>query len=212
MIKQSLLTVLIVSSFNAMAAPLAYKDGMMGMADYSKTSTDLGFNYSVTAKDAIGITSVYQQTDSSSRTSLTNELAYTRLAHRWNLSDAQANVWLFLGAGEMKTNQSATTKPTVSPGIQVDYETTRIYGAATVKSSFANNASSINTSFRTGFSFYETNYDEAQPWLIIEARRMSFVSPKYEYTPMLRIIDKSYFLELGANLQGQPRINFMYTY
>jgi hypothetical protein len=63
-----------------------------------------------------------------------------------------------------------------------------------------------------GFSFYEANYDETQPWLIFEARRMSMVSDAYEVTPMLRLIHKRFFVEAGANLQGKPRLSFMYVY
>jgi hypothetical protein len=67
-------------------------------------------------------------------------------------------------------------------------------------------------SARAGFSFYEANYDETQPWIIVEARRMSMVSNAYEVTPMLRLIHNRFFIEAGANLDGQPRLSFMYVY
>ncbi len=51
-------------------------------------------------------------------------------------------------------------------------------------------------------------WDEAQ----VEARRMTFVSKQYEFTPMVRVIHKRYFVEAGANLSGQLRFNFMYNY
>lgn len=73
-------------------------------------------------------------------------------------------------------------------------------------------ASSNITTARLGASFYEVDYDEPQPWIVIEARRMTFVSKQYEYTPMLRIIHNRYFVEAGASLSGQIRFNFMYNY
>lgn len=41
---------------------------------------------------------------------------------------------------------------------------------------------------------------------------MSMVSNAYEVTPMLRLIHNRFFVEAGANLNGQPRLSFMYVY
>jgi hypothetical protein len=65
---------------------------------------------------------------------------------------------------------------------------------------------------RAGFSFYETDYDETQPWLIVEARRMRGLSDSTEITPMLRLINKRYFVEVGVNQMKQARFNFMYIF
>ena len=51
-----------------------------------------------------------------------------------------------------------------------------------------------------------------QPWLILEARRMRGLSGKTEITPMLRFIDKRYFVEVGVNNMKQGRFNFMYIF
>ena len=99
-----------------------------------------------------------------------------------------------------------------SPGIQVDYETTRIYASATARLYRADGIHHDYASARLGFSFYEVDYDETQPWLIVEARRMNDLSDKTETTPMLRLIHKRYFVELGVNNSAQGRINFMYIF
>lgn len=65
---------------------------------------------------------------------------------------------------------------------------------------------------RAGFSFYETHYDETQPWFILEARRMRDLSDQLELTPMLRLINKGYFIEGGVNNSRQIRFNFMYIF
>jgi copper chaperone CopZ len=51
---------------------------------------------------------------------------------------------------------------------------------------------------RGGFSLYEVDYDEIQPWLIVEARRMRGLSDKTEITPMVRLIHNRYFVEFGS--------------
>jgi hypothetical protein len=87
-----------------------------------------------------------------------------------------------------------------------------LYASANARIYVADGITNNIVSARTGFSFYEANYDETQPWLIVEARRMSMVSNAYEVTPMLRLIHNRFFVEAGANLDGQPRVSFMYVY
>ena len=82
--------------------------------------------------------------------------------------------------------------------------TARLYRAPGVNHDFA--------SVRAGFSFYEVDYEETQPWLIVEARRMRGLSEKIEVTPMLRLISNRYFVELGVSNTKQGRFNFMYIF
>jgi hypothetical protein len=199
-------------SFTAKAAPMGFKDSWMTMGDFSKTFREQTVNYALTPRDAIGVTSTYMQTNNYSQSQLNNELTYTRLVKRWNMPEAQANIWFIGGVGETTGNYFGGTKATVSPGIQADYETTRIYASANARIYVADGITNNVVSARTGFSFYEANYDETQPWLIVEARRMSMVSTQYEVTPMLRLIHNRFFVEAGANLHGQPRLSFMYVY
>jgi len=199
-------------SFTAQAAPMGFKDSWMTMGDFSKTYRELTANYALTPRDAIGLTSTYMQTDNQSQSQTNNELTYTRLIKRWNMPNAQANIWFIGGVGETTGSFFNGAKATVSPGMQADYETTRLYASANARIYVADGISNNIVSARTGFSFYEANYDETQPWLIVEARRMSMVSNAYEVTPMLRLIHNRFFVEAGANLDGQPRVSFMYVY
>lgn len=92
-----------------------------------------------------------------------------------------------------------------------DYETTRIYLAATARLYRARGLNHDYASVRAGFSFFEADYDEIQPWLVVEARRMRDLSDKTEITPMLRLVHKRFFFEAGVNNSRQARANFMYT-
>jgi hypothetical protein len=80
----------------------------------------------------------------------------------------------------------------------------RLYRAEGINHDFA--------SARLGFSFYEVDYDEIQPWFVVEARRMRGLSDKTEITPMLRLVHNRYFVEAGVNNSRQLRFNFMYTF
>src|SRR5689334_17754283 len=122
------------------------------------------------------------------------ELNYTRLLQRWNLPHAQANVWFFAGAGAITGNDFDGSRLALAPGLQVDYETTRVYVAATARLYRAPKLNHDFASLRAGFSFYEVDYDEVQPWFIVEARRMRGLSDKAEITPMLRLVHKRFFV------------------
>jgi hypothetical protein len=208
----TLLIISLLASLTAHAAPMGFKDSWMTMGDFSKTYRELTANYALTPRDAIGVTSRYMQTNNHSQSQINNELTYTRLIKRWNMPEAQANIWFIGGVGETTGNYFSGTKATISPGIQADYETTRLYASANARIYIADGITNNIVSARTGFSFYEANYDETQPWLIVEARRMSMVSDAYEVTPMLRLIHNRFFVEAGANFHGQPRLSFMYIY
>ena len=194
------------------AAPMGFKNSWMLMGDFSKTYQEFGLNYAATANDAFGISASAMQTDNSVSKQQNLEAVYTRKLARWNMPEAQANIWFIGGLGSTTGNTFLGSKVMASPGIQMDYETTRFYSMASARVYVAQGATSNITTARLGASFYEADYDEPQPWIVIEARRMTFVSKQYEFTPMLRIIHKRYFVEAGANLSGQLRFNFMYNY
>jgi hypothetical protein len=44
---------------------------------------------------------------------------------------------------------------------------------------------------------------------VLEARNMNGLSDKIEVTPMLRLINKRFFVEAGMNTDYKPRFNFM---
>jgi hypothetical protein len=194
------------------AAPMGFKNSWMIMGDFSKAYQEFAVNYATTANDAFGFSTSAMQTDNSVSKQQNAEAVYTRKLVRWNMPEAQANIWFIGGLGATTGNTFVGTKAMASPGIQVDYETTRFYSMASARVYAAEGATSNITTARLGASFYEVDYDEPQPWLVIEARRMTFVSKQYEFTPMLRVIHNRYFVEAGATLSGQWRFNFMYNY
>jgi len=104
------------------------------------------------------------------------------------------------------------TRTMVSPGLSADWETTRLYVSATARLFRASGLNHDYGAVRAGFSFYEVDYEETQPWLIVEARRMRGLSHRTEITPMLRLIHNRYFIEAGVNTMKQPRFNFMYIF
>lgn len=195
-----------------LAAPMGFKDSWMAMGEFGPNWRELYANYAFTPRDAFGASGLYMRSDDKSRTRDLLEVTYTRLVARWNDRDAQSNLWFVGGVGSLRGNDLSGAKTMLTPGVQYDYETTRLYFAATARLYRAPGIRHDYASARAGFSFYEVDYEETQPWLIVEARRMRGLSDKVEITPMLRLINKGYFIEVGVNNSRQARFNFMYIF
>ena len=191
---------------------MGFKDSAMAMGDFSPNWQEAFANYAITPRDALGASTLYMRSDDESKSRQLADATYTRLVERWNLPQAQANIWFLGGLGNLTGNDFVGSKTMASPGIQLDYETTRLYTSAAARLYRADGINHDYASARLGFSFYEVDYDEIQPWLVVEARRMAGLSDKTEVTPMLRLIHNRYFIELGVNNNAQGRINFMYIF
>lgn len=200
------------SLHTAHAGPMGFKDSWMAMGDFSPNWQESFVNYAITRNDAIGLEGLVARSDDQRLSRQAVGLIYTRLLKRWNWPQAQANVWFIGGLSSIKGKDLASDRLMASPGLQLDYETTRVYLAASGRLYRALGVHQDYASLRAGFSFYEVQYDETQPWLILEARRMRELSDKTEITPMLRLIHKRYFIEAGYSNMQQARFNFMFIF
>jgi hypothetical protein len=204
-------TALLAGAMAAHAAPMGFKDSRMAMGDFGPNWREAWVNHALTARDAVGIGGLYMRADDDKRkTREVVEATYTRLIARWNAEHSQANVWFVGGLGAVRGSDFAGARTLWAPGLQVDYETTRVYVAAFGRLYRARDLNHDYAALRAGFSFYEAEYDETQPWLVVEARRMRGLSARTEITPMLRLINKGWFVEFGVNQERQGRFNFMY--
>ena len=201
-----------LASLSALCGPMGFKESWMSMGDVSPNWQEVFVNYALTARDAAGASALVMRSDDETKTRQFTEAIYTRLIRRWNMPESQAKIWFIGGIGNITGNDFSGSKTMASPGIQVDYETTRIYVAATARLYRAQGLNHDFASARAGFSFYEVDYDQTQPWFILEVRRMRGLTDKTEVTPMLRLIHNRYFVELGVNNASQARMNFMYIF
>lgn len=203
---------LLAAALSAAAAPMGFKDSTMAMADLSRGWREAWVNHALTARDAFGAGALEMRSDDGRLERRAVEVTYTRLVRRWNQPHAQANAWFLGGIGALRGNGLAGTRTLVAPGVQLDWETTRLYVAGTARLYRAEGVNHDYASLRAGFAFTEADYESTQPWLIVEARRMRGLSDETEVTPMLRLVHRRYFAELGVNQHGDARFNLMITY
>jgi hypothetical protein len=210
--KKLLIGIACVLAMPAFCGPMGFKESWMAMGDLSPNWQEVFVNYALTPRDALGASMLYMRSDDESKSRQLVDVTYTRLLKRWNFPQAQANIWFLGGLGPVTGNDFVGSKLMASPGVQADYETTRVYASATARLYRADSINHDFASARLGFSFYEVDYDEIQPWFVVEARRMTDLSNSTEVTPMLRLIHNRFFLELGVSNSSQGRINLMYIF
>ncbi len=204
----------------AHALPMASEGGVMAMIDtHSSGERDAAVNYAVTGRDALGVMAarwhervlhagVHPQHHERESAGLT----YTRLVQRWNLPQAQANLWFVGSVGRVQGHGWAGSRSFWSPAVKADYETTRVYAGAGVEPKRGDGLRHDTAWLRAGFSFYEVDYEQVQPWFIVEAKRTRDVGgARRELTPMLRLIHRGVFVELGRNREG-TQFNLMWAY
>jgi hypothetical protein len=193
--------------------PMGFKDAAMVMGESSSSTKDWMVNYSFTPADAVGVGYHLWKGDGKVPGMRVEHsgVSYTRLLQRWNTPGSQANIWFGVDAGSVTDALNFSgTKFGVMPSIQADWETTRLYALAFASTLRMRGGPQYDTfKAQAGFSFFEAEYDEWQPWLVVEVKHMPGMYAKPEVTPFLRVISNSLYIELGANLQGKPRVGLM---
>jgi hypothetical protein len=193
--------------------PMGFKDAAMVMGESSAQTKDWMLNYATSVNNAFGVSYHSWQGDAKTPRMRVDHsgVSYTRLVKRWNNAGSQANLWFGVDAGNSRDVVNFIgTRFGIMPSLQFDWETTRLYALASASTLRISGGLQYDTyKIQTGFSLFEAEYDEWQPWLVLEVKRMPGLFDKPEVTPFLRFISNSLYLEIGANLEGKPRFGLM---
>lgn len=205
------------------ALPMGHYESWMVMLDSTPDTRSLAANYAEWQTWAPGVTLRRWQEPVAHGASLLREsagLSLTHRLHRWNLPHAQANLWLVGDAGQVRSagghGRTAGKGGYGALAFMADYETTRVYFGGSVSALRGEDELRRDvTRLRTGFSFWEAEYEGIQPWLLLEAEatRYSAGSMREDtlFTPMLRFIHRRWFVEVGGNREG-GMFNLMFNH
>ena len=203
---------LIIFQSSIQAAPMSFKGSTTSMTTISKDYYSLESSYATTSKNSLGL-QAYESKGSGYKIR-SGELFHLRKLMRINGINSQTNLWLFTATGIMNVKKGLQDKnySFLSPTLQFDYETKRVYGLISHKVLRAGHENFDTSKIEAGFSFYETGYNETQPWLILKAKNTNSIFNKIEYTSTLRLINKAIFMDAGITTDGNPSLHLMYTF
>jgi hypothetical protein len=198
----------------ATAKPIAFADGTTVMGEYGAgTMQELQLFYAPRFDYSVGGGHVDFTSDEDGQREHINYIRLNWLARRWNLDDAQANVFVWGGAGSATGDRFDGTRLAGNAGLQVDYETRRVY--ASVKSDLQRSSEfsyRIDT-LQLGLAPYKHYYGGIATWFVLQARHYTGdLHSGIETAALLRLFKGGAWIEAGVtnagNLQAMAMFNF----
>ncbi len=139
------------------------------------------------------------------------------LLKRWNLEDAQGNIFTTAGAGT--TLYRGDMRPVVWTGVLADYETRRIFLSYEARLMYAKDLEkSAWQRARVGVAPTLGNYEDINTWLMVQVDRYDekhlsgkhfSTLPKTDATPLVRLMYKTFLMEGGVSLRGKFMFNWI---
>lgn len=189
----------------AQAHPVAYEGARQWISGVSGDAFNLEFYQSYTARTAWGFHSMaFDRAENDGFAAL----QHNWLLKRWNLSDAQANIYAGLGAGAAK-REGASAELAGVGFFRADYETRRIYTALEAKGMASEAFDRGVFSAEAGFAPYLAEFDELNTWFIIQAKHVTGMDGDVDIIPKLRFFKNNIFVEIGATHRGKPVASVM---
>lgn len=189
----------------AAAHPVAYEGARQFITGVSGKSANLEFYQSYTARTAWGLHAMAFERDEDDGFVA---LQHNWLLERWNLSDAQANIYAGVGAGAAK-REGESAGPAAVGYFRADYETRRIYTAIDVKAMASEPFQRVVAGAEAGFAPYLARFDQLNTWFIVQVKHVSGMEDDYDIIPKVRFFKDNIFLELGASHRGELVASFM---
>lgn len=191
----------------ATSNPVSFKDGWGIMPAYAPDWHDIQVNYSVTSREAIGLSEYYRNGEG--HTATFGILQGNYLLKRWNEIDSQANIYASLGAGgRHDTDEHAALAG--YGAVEADFETRRVYtllSGETLQSPGGVTFSRVRG--RAGIAPYKAPIEKLQTWMILQVDYMTEMEEEWTVTPLLRFFLNNYAIELGSSFKGEPYVAAM---
>lgn len=199
---------------SAIAKPIAYAQGTTVMAEYGAgTMIEAQAFYAPRYDFSVGGGHLELASDETSADRFINYARLNYLAHRWNLDDAQANVFVWGGLGSATGNTFSGTVLAENIGAQADFETRRVY--ASLKSDFQTSTAfshRIDT-LQLGLAPYKHDYGGLATWFVIQARDYTGgIHRGIDAALLLRLFKGGAWIEAGVTNDGKLQAMAMFNF
>jgi len=198
----------------AHAKPIAFSHGTTVMAEYGAgTMNEAQLFYAPKYFYSLGGGYLELTSDEDGRR---REITYARLNYlvkRWNRERAQANVFVWGGAGQAYLSELDDHEFAWNAGAQVDYETRRIYGSLKTDLHHSTGFTHRIDTLQLGVAPYKHDFDTLATWFVVQGRQISGgIHEGTEWALLLRLFKRSGWIEAGVTddgkLQAMAMVNF----
>jgi hypothetical protein len=144
------------------------------------------------------------------------DITYLRgnlLAKRWNLPSAQANVFVWGGLGRATGNDFEGSTIARNAGMQLDYETRRVYSAFRSDLHESDRFSHRIDTLQLGWAPYAHDYDTLATWFVVQGRRYTGdIMDGTETALLVRFFKRGTWVEVGATTDGKLQAMAMFNF
>jgi hypothetical protein len=197
----------------AVGKPIAFAHGTTFMVEYgAETMNELQVFYAPRYFLSAGGGHLSLQSELDART---RDITYARvnyLPRRWNLEAAQANVFVWGGAGRAHVGETGENLFAWNAGVQLDYETRRVYASLKADLHESSAFSHRIDTLQLGLAPYEHDYDALATWFVVQGRRTTgHILDGTEWSLLLRLFKGGAWIEAGATLDGKLQAMAMFN-
>ena len=201
-------------SGTAMAKPIAFAGGSTFMAEYGAgTMEELQYFYAPRYDYSVGAGHLRLNSDETSKTREINYARVNYLVHRWNLDDAQGNIFVWGGLGSATGNTFSGTVFSQNAGAQADYETRRIYASLKTDWEGSSEFSHRIDTLQLGIAPYRHDYGTLATWFLIQARDYTGgIHQGVETALLVRFFKGPIWIEAGITNGGKLQAMAMFNF
>jgi hypothetical protein len=206
--------VLMLVTAGVFAKPIAFSHGTTVMAEYGAgTMKEAQVFYAPKYFLSLGPGYLDLESDIDDRRREITYLRVNYLVKRWNMEEAQANVFVWGGAGQAYASETRDHRFAGNAGAQIDYETRRVYSSLKTDLYRASDFSHRIDTLQLGLAPYKHDYDTLATWVVVQARRYTGeIHDGTEWALLLRLFKKGGWIEAGVTdeggLQAMAMVNF----
>jgi len=198
----------------AFSKPIAFANGTTVMVEYGAgTMQEAQIFYAPQYNYSVGAGHVEFDSDVTSETERITYARLNYLLHRWNLESAQANVFVWGGAGGATGSTFSGTEFTVNAGAQADYETRRVYASLKTDLQKASAFSIRVDTLQLGIAPYQHEYNQIATWFVVQARQYTDdIHHGTEFAALLRLFKRGAWIEAGITNGGKLQAMAMFNF
>jgi hypothetical protein len=205
---------LLIAPALAYTKPIGFAQGTTVMLEYGAgTMWEAQIFYAPQYNYSVGGGHVEFDSDITSQTERVSYARLNYLLHRWNLESAQANIFVWGGAGGATGDTFSGTEFAVNAGAQADYETRRVYASLKTDLQKASAFSVRVDTLQLGIAPYKHDYNQIATWFVVQARQYTNdIHHGTEIAALVRLFKGGAWIEAGvtngSKLQAMAMFNF----